>query len=54
MVSDLSGLWYTHLDTNIYLATIVIILTGMGFAISLSVRSLIQQLACKLMLAMSI
>ena len=51
---DMSASWYMYLDTNLYLAALIVILTGMGFALSLSVRCLIRQLACKLLMVVDI
>lgn len=51
---DMNGSWYSYLDTNLYLAALIVVLTGMGFAISLSVRSLIRQLVCKALVAVDI
>ena len=54
MSNPLASSWYLHLEDNMVLATTVMILTGMAFAVSLSVRSLLLQLVCKAMDALDI
>jgi hypothetical protein len=41
--------WFYYLGTNVYLAVIVAVLTGMSFCVSLVIRDTIYQLSCLLL-----
>ena len=47
--TQLASSWYYYLESNIYIAGVLVILTGFGFAISLAVRDMMYQISCKVL-----